>query len=474
MFYKNILFTCCLVLSFFSKAQTKWSLRSCIDYAVKNNISIKEADVQKRLAELDLLQNKASFWPSLSFSGSSGYRFGLSENPTTGILQSNSFFSTGFSLTANVTLFNWFSKRHTLRAVQAAADAEKQAAKKAENDVVLNVSAAYLQVLLAAEMKASALLQLKQTLAQAKAMHKKIRMGVLSELDAAQMQLQLMTDSTSLLERQQAEAKALLQLKAVLNLNADLQMELETVDVANDGVDQLIQINAPLLVASAIENLPQIRDLQYQINAVKERTVAAQAVRYPALSLYGSTASNFVNIPSAQSYVFIPQETTGSIVNINGVSYDVMSPSYKVETIGVTPFFRQLHKNFGQNIGISISIPIMNGKTFVTNQKREALSLTRLQLQKEKLQQEIQTEIYTAFLEAKAAYRKAGMLKSSVEAATKALHAAQKRYDVNLLSTQDLLLAQTALQKAEIELLASQYELTFKIYLLNFYQVASK
>jgi ATP-binding cassette subfamily B protein len=142
-----------LLLTLCATSQSKWSLEACITYALKNNIAIKQAGLQTRFSALVVSQNRSSQWPSLSFSGNSGYRFGLSENPTTGTLQSSNYFSSGFSLSSGVTLFNWFAKRHSLNASQLTAEADKMGVKKAENDVALNVSAAYLQALLAKEGK---------------------------------------------------------------------------------------------------------------------------------------------------------------------------------------------------------------------------------------------------------------------------------------------------------------------------------
>ena len=49
-------------------AQEKWGLKRCIEYAMKNNISVKQADVQARIAALQLQQAKLNKWPTASFS----------------------------------------------------------------------------------------------------------------------------------------------------------------------------------------------------------------------------------------------------------------------------------------------------------------------------------------------------------------------------------------------------------------------
>ncbi len=91
------------LLSFSSiNAQTtqpeKWDIIRCVDYAVKNNISVRQADLQSRFSELTFKQSKAGQLPSLNFNTNMGYRLGRSENPTTGVLQDNNFFNTGMQL----------------------------------------------------------------------------------------------------------------------------------------------------------------------------------------------------------------------------------------------------------------------------------------------------------------------------------------------------------------------------------------
>lgn len=473
MFTKFFIVICFLLVADCVSAQTKWSLQACIDYALKNNISVKQADLQTRFSALTVSQNHSSRWPSLSFSSNSGYRFGLSENPTTGTLQSSNFFSSGFSLSAGVTLFNWFTKQHTVKASQLIAEADKMAVKKAENDVTLNVSAAYLGALLAKELVAISLLQVQQSVAQAEAVRKKISVGVLSNFDDAQIQLQVTTDSAALLSAQEAGEKSLLILKAVLNLDAAEPLDIEDLPLEKFVAESLLESAPEKLYDISSKNLPEIKQMAYSLEAATQTIKAAKAARNPTFSLYGSAGSNFVNIPSAQTFTYIPQQATGANVFVNGTSYEVMSPSYKAASYGVIPYFSQFRKNFGQNVGISVSVPLLNGKALTNNLKREELNLLRIKLQKDQLLQELKTTIYTSYTEAIGALNKVRLMEKLVTEATTVFDASQKRYNLNLLSTQDLLVSRNNLQRMKTDLLMAQYDLVFKIKLLEFYKVNS-
>ena len=92
---RNLLFLLALTISGLAGAQYKWDLRQCVEYAIQNNISVRQTDLQARFSELNFTQSKASQLPTLSLGGNSGFRLGRSENPTTGVLEDNNFFNLG-------------------------------------------------------------------------------------------------------------------------------------------------------------------------------------------------------------------------------------------------------------------------------------------------------------------------------------------------------------------------------------------
>ena len=160
-----------LLLGFFLviqslNAQEVWDLRRCVDHAVKNNISVRQADLQARFSQLTYQQNKNGQLPSLNFGGSTGYRLGRSENPTTGVLEDNNFLNVGMQLQSDVTLFNWFSRKYNTESSKLNWDADREQTKKTQDDISLNVAVSYLQALLAMEQVRLAQVQLDLTRTQ--------------------------------------------------------------------------------------------------------------------------------------------------------------------------------------------------------------------------------------------------------------------------------------------------------------------
>ena len=68
----------CCSMGIIAHAQDSWDLKRSVQYALDNNISVKQADIQARLAELSLKQNRLMQYPSANISGSVGVNAGRS------------------------------------------------------------------------------------------------------------------------------------------------------------------------------------------------------------------------------------------------------------------------------------------------------------------------------------------------------------------------------------------------------------
>src|SRR6266487_5801151 len=158
-------------------SQQKWNLLQCVQYAMDNNISVKQNEVQEKLAALQYRQSKLSQYPSANLSNNDGYRFGKSQNPSTGILENQNYFSIRLNLQSSVEIFNWYSKRNTILANQWEAQAVKAGTEKLKNDIALTVANAYLQILLAIQQENIATVQVEQSIAQFDIVTKQVKAG---------------------------------------------------------------------------------------------------------------------------------------------------------------------------------------------------------------------------------------------------------------------------------------------------------
>ena len=469
MFRRSLLFLAIIVMAVSAQAQEKWNLLKCVQYAKANNISVKQADLQIRFSDVTYKQSKSAQYPSLNFQNSTGYRFGRSENPATGVLEDNNFLSSSFGLQSGVTLFNWFVKKNTVESNKLANEADKAQVLKVQDDIALNVAVAYLQILLAREQANLTRVQIGTTIEQLNNTRKRVDAGVLPELNAAELEAQLSRDSSNLITAEASVQTFILQMKALLNLDAGVAFDIESPSVEKIFVESLADLQPEAVYALALQNLPQNKVIDLRLLSAKKDVDVAKGQMYPQITAFGGIGTSYVNVKRPVLGPG-PDKATDAYVTVGPTAYNVFAPSFIQVGERVNPFGDQLNTNLSQNIGIGLNIPIFNGHSARANWERTKLQVRQWELTKELDNQTLKQNIYRAYNEATSSMQLHNADKKSVQTSGKSYEYAQKRYEQNLLSTFDLINSQNNYMRAQIQALYSLYDYVFKMKLLEFYK----
>ena len=460
----------CLFLANQLFAQEKWDLPKCVDYALKNNISVRQADLQSRFAQLDLQQSKMALYPNASFSGGLGYSAGRNQDPTSFSLITQGYWNSNFTLQAGVDLFNWFSKRNNIAAKGFNYLAVQAGADKARNDVALNVAVAYLQILLAKEQLNISKVQIEQTRSQLESTRKQVDAGKLPELNYVQLESQLATDSSNRITAETTVTQNILQMKALLNLDAATPLEIDVPPVDQIPIESLGELQPEDVYNLAMKNMPQQKADELNLKAAQKTVEVTKANMYPTLSMFGSLGTAYNN-QARQIVSVTPNNDPIAKVNISGTDYDVYPLQQQFNFgQGYIPYFKQLDQNFRQSIGLSLNVPILNGGSLRTAWKRSKLTVQQYDLTKEQNSRTLKQDIYKAYNDATAAIQKYNANLKAVEAAQKGYDFARKRYDLGLLSIYELITSQSSLLQSKVQAVYSQYDFVFKMKLLEFYK----
>jgi outer membrane protein len=452
------------------KPVEKWDLRKCVEYAMEHNISVRQADLQIRFAELDFQQSKMSQYPGANLSTNMGYSAGRNQDPTSFSLITTGYLFNNYTLQTSVELFNWFTKKNTIAVKDLNLKATQVGVDKAKDDVALNVAVAYLQILLAREQVNLASAKIIQTKSQLESTRKQVDAGKLPELNATNLESLLAADSSSLIGVETMAKQALLQMKALLNLDAGIPFDIVTPPVSLIPVENIADLEPEAVYNLAVSNLPQQKVDELNLKAALKNVEVARGSMYPTISLFGSLGSAFNNKAKEIKSVSQVNSPFGT-VTVGGTPYQVfpLSP-FNSYTYGKIKYFDQLNQNFRQSVGLSMSVPILNGGVLRTAWQRSKLSVKQVELTKEQNSFTLKQDIYKAYNDATAALQKFNADKKTVEASQKTYDYAIKRYELGLLSTYDLITTQTTLQQAKSQLLYSQYDYVFKMKLLEFYK----
>src|SRR5258708_6351337 len=220
-------------------AQDKWDLRRCVEYALANNISIKQADIDSRTYKLYYDQAKGNQMGTLNAATALGLNFGRSINQTTNIYTNTQGLSQYYNLQANITLFNWFALKRATESNKFSYEAQVVNIDKIKNDITLNVAAAYLSALLAKQQVSLAKTKIQLTGQQLANTRALVNAGTLPELNAAELEVQFATDTAAIITAQETYDIDRLQLQAILNLDAAAPFDLDTPPVETIPVEPI-------------------------------------------------------------------------------------------------------------------------------------------------------------------------------------------------------------------------------------------
>jgi outer membrane protein len=467
MRYRLIVFIVLCALQ--SYGQNKWSLQQCVEYAIKNNVSVKQSDVQARLTRLSASQSQMTLYPNVTGGVNAGYQRGLTEDPTTGTLVSSSFISGSANLQASYNIFNWNARRNSIAANRLYAKADEIGIDRAHNDISLAVANAFLQVMLRREQARISEVQLNQSRSQLGNTRKLVNAGSQPELNAIQLEAQLAKDSSELLQAQALEQQGLINLKAYMNYDFALPFDIQSPAVESIAVENISDLQPAAVYQIAVTTQPVQKMYKLRIEAAQKETKAARGLMYPGLSAFGGMNTRAINA-KYPVMAFAPADSTNAFVTIGTTQYKVFAPSMRqAGSVGI-PLFRQLSKNFGQSVGLSLNFSIFNAYTSRTQWERAKVNVVQLQLQDEQENLNLKTNIYNAYQDAFSSLQKYNASRRTVEYSQKAFDISKKRYDIGLLGTLDYIITQNNLYLAQIDEVSSHYDFVFKMKVLEFYK----
>ena len=141
----------------------KWNLEECIEYALDNNLSVKQSEFSVSDSEVLLRQSKGGMYPSANMGGGYTNLWGRSIDPTTNLFSNQRIQSLGLQLSANYTLYGGSQNRNSVKQNRLNLTSATFDLEKVRNDIMLNVTLEFLTVVLNNELLENAKLQLEIT-----------------------------------------------------------------------------------------------------------------------------------------------------------------------------------------------------------------------------------------------------------------------------------------------------------------------
>lgn len=430
----SIVFTLFTCLAF---GQKQWSLQECINYALENNLTIKDYQLTTASNKENQKQAVRNLLPGVSGSANYSITYGRSVDPRTNQFINTSFFSNNYSLNSSLDLFRGFQKQNQIRAAKFLYKATKEDESQQKFLLAFRVMNAYYDIQFFEGKLTIAKDQVKVSKSNYELIKKQVQLGTKAGADLYESESNLLKDELEVVKSENQLEAAKLKLMQEMNKTDGERIEI----VINETKSVAVNLeNTDKVFESAEQAVPLLKSQQMRVAAAQKQLEAQRGNYYPYLQLFASYGTGFFE------------------TNIDN------------KTKKIIPFGKQINDNASQQIGISLNIPIFNrgnARSRVAQQKIEWMKAqNNLNVQKQVLYQEIQKLVQ----ENNSLKKELSQTEKQTISQEQAFKIAQKKYRNGLISIMELNQAKNAFATAKNNQLQTILKLKVNTSTLDFYK----
>jgi outer membrane protein len=454
-----------------SVAQTnspgKLGLKQAVDIAIKNNLDVRQRELQSEVAEANWKEAKANRIPYLEGFANHGINQGRSIDPFTNQFSNQQITFAGYGVNAGVVLFNGFNVTNFIRQNALLYDATKMEVQQNKDLVTMNVILAYLQVLSNSELLTQSRNQAELSRKQTERLEELNKAGAISPVLLSDLKGQLAADELAIVNSQNALDGARLSLCQLMNVPYDKNLQVEPLTA--DQVSMVYEATPEQIYQTAEQNLPMVKAANLRRQSAEKGVKAAKGLLYPTLSLNGNVTTNYSSVASKDVFVNTTEQETRQWVAVNGIKSPVIAAidNYNSEKI---KYGDQLNNNLFTSVELALRIPVFNALQARTRVRLAKIDEKNTEIVEETTRIQLRQNIEQAYFNMTAAQNRYTALVSQVTAFTESFRIAEEKFNAGAATSVDYLVARTNVDRANINLITARYDYVLRTKILDYYQ----
>lgn len=436
---KHLFFASFFLLSICADAQKQWTLQECIDYALINNISLKQKQISTKSSHEDVLQSKSALFPSVSFSTNQSMNYRpFSEQTITlegGTMTTSRnaiSYNGSYGINANWTVWNGNRNRITIERNELTEQQNAFAEEQQANSIQEQITQLYIQILYENEAVKVCEEVLKASQLQRDRAKTMVEVGSLARVDLVQLEAQVAQDEYSLSNAQSQLLNYKLQLKQLLEIHGDESFDVATPDIPDDNVLALIP-DQSTVYNSALESRPEVQSSLVNIESSELAIRSARASYMPTISLNAGI----------------------------GTSNGSAQPGH---------FGNQIRNNLSNSLGLTLSVPIFDNHQARTNIRKAKFALQNSELQLQETQKQLYSDIERYYLNANTSQQQFIYARKNVDSMHESYDLVSEQFNLGLKNIVELTTGKNNLLQAEQQLLQTKYTALLNQAMLRFYK----
>ena len=353
-----LLLTASLVYAQDNTSEKKsFTLEECLQYAESNNFSIQSSSINISTSELSYKQAKMNIAPSVSASATQGLNFGNYEKSVG--------WNGNYGISAGMTLFNGLSNANKIKQNKLNVEQSQLSLESSKNNIRVAVIQAFLAIMMNEELLGYQQQVLTASREQMEQGRQQLDVGQILESDYKMLQAQYTSDLYNIENTKNNIQANYLTLKNLLSMNPSTEISITLPDSAT-LFKSLELPSLQELIERSTNYLPELKMSENDIASAEYDVKIQKANYYPTLTANASISTGY-----------------------NGSN--LTAPN--------TAWGTQLWHGLGENIGLSLNIPIYQRGTVRNTVKMAEYRVEQLELEQKETEYSVNQELQQSYLD---------------------------------------------------------------------------
>jgi len=435
---KILLYTTLLFgLSSVTIAQNKlWTMEECMQYAVEHSPAVKQKVYTSDTYKADQTKAIASFFPSLEAGVYAEYNFGRAINPETNTYTNTTTFNNYYQGRANLPLFYGGQLVNQFRLAKSNRQMGMNDVQKAKDDLALSTIEAFVNVVYYQGTVQFAKEKSEESNRTLYKTRRQEELGVKGRADVALIEAQAAEDDYNLTQQENLYTTSILKLKEFMNYPYDEELVIDTTAIIPDYLPS--DESAEDIFNLAKENNPMALQAAFKLKESKFNHLIAKGKLFPSISMSAG---------------------------INTSYYEDL----KSETAPVA-FRTQFKNNRGEYISFSLSIPIFDRLSTITEIRRTRNSLKIAREQETEVLWQLQSAIEQSIADRKGFAKESILMEKKLNSDEIAYKVTLRKFEEGLMSPIELQTSANILIQSKANLLQKQLMYLLKCKQVDYYK----
>ena len=462
---RKIILIVILVFSIKSQSQDLWTLTDCVNRALKENISIKQSELDYLDSEISRKTAIGNFLPNLNIGSSHSWNVGLNQNITTGLLENITTQFSSMNLNMNVDILNGLKNIKQLHLANLSILANQYQLADMKENISLLVANSFLQILFNKEILKVQELQFEISKEELQRAIELVRSGVIPKGDLYEFEANLTSVEKSVIDAKNSLKLAKIALAQLLLIDDYENFDIVDVDYKLK-ISNILDKSPDEIFSYAVENKNEIKIAETNLEIAKKSLEFNKSFLQPRLSAFYSLSTRIAysdRLIGSGDFNLVP---VGVVENTNE---RVLAPVQATKIVPPKSFSDQFDINKGQNYGLSLSIPILNGFSVRSNVNRSKINVQRSENLLFQRKLDLENTINQAYSDAYGSLKAYEASKKSLDSRKLSFEYAKEKLNIGVLNPYEYSQVKQRFESAQSDLIRSKFDLIFKLKVLEFY-----